>query len=72
MIFRDLYKVARCATWRVSVGKHVYEYGIFSKETENRPYITDIFSYVVVEILVPTEQTIFCKIKEKKECFPLK
>lgn len=66
MIFRDLYKIARCATWRVSVGKHVYEYGIFSKETENRPYITDIFPCEVLEISAPTEQTIFVKLRRKK------
>lgn len=66
MVFRDLYKISRCATWRVAIGKNVYEYGIFSKETENRPYITDIFPCEVIEILVPTEQTIFVKLRRKK------
>lgn len=66
MVFRDLYKIARCATWRVYIGKHVYEYGIFSKETENRPYITDIFPCEVLEILVPDEQIIFVKLRRKK------
>lgn len=66
MIFRDLYKLACCDLWRVSLGKNVYEYGIFSKETENRPYITDIFPCEVLEILVPTEQTIFVKLRRRK------
>ena len=66
MIFRDLYKVASCDIWRAAIGKNVYEYGIFSKETENRPYITDIFPYEVLEILVPEEQTIFVKLRRRK------
>ena len=66
MVFRDLYKIARCDTWRVSIGKNIYEYGIFTKETENRPYITDIFQNVVLEILVPEEQTIYVKLRRKK------
>lgn len=66
MLFRDLYKISRCNIWRVSIGKHVYEYGIFSKETENRPYITDFFPCKVTEISAPLEETIFVKLRRKK------
>ena len=66
MLLKELYQKVRCDIWKVAIGKSVYEYGVFSKKAENQPYITDIFSYEVLEILIPAEQTIFVKIRRKR------
>ena len=50
MIFRDIYRVMRCNILHVKVGKIKYEYGIFAKEIEGRPYITDLFLCEVLEV----------------------
>lgn len=69
MIFRDIYKVMRCNILRVKVGKIKYEYGIFAKETENRPYITDLFLCEVIEVKAVGEDDFYIKLKGKKKCF---
>lgn len=66
MKFRDLYRLTRCYMWRVKIGKNTYEYGIVSKETENRPYITDLFDCEVLEVAAVDEQIIFVKLRRKK------
>ena len=66
MLLKELYQKVRCDIWKVAIGKCAYEYGVFSKKAENQPYITDIFSYEVLEILIPAEQTIFVKLRRKK------
>lgn len=66
MLLKELYQKVRCDIWKIAIGKYVYEYGVFSKKSENQPYITDIFSYEVLEILIPAEQTIFVKLRRKK------
>lgn len=68
MIFRDIYKVIRCNILHVKVGKKKYEYGIFAKDTENRPYITDLFLYKVVEVKAVGEDEFYIKLKGKKKC----
>lgn len=66
MIFRDFYKVMRCNILHVKVGKTEYEYGIFAKETENRPHITELFSCEIIEISPIGEDEIFIKLKGRK------
>lgn len=68
MIFRDIYRVMRCNILHVKVGKKKYEYGIFSKDTENRPYITDLFSCEVLEVKAVGEDEFYIKLKGKKKC----
>ena len=68
MIFRDIYKVMRCDILHVKVGRIKYEYGIFATATENRPYITDLFLYNVVEVKAVGEDEFYIKLKGKKKC----
>lgn len=66
MKFRDLYRLTRCNLWRVKIGKTTYEYGIISKEVENRPYITDLFNCEVLEVAAVEEQIIYVKLRRRK------
>lgn len=68
MIFRDVYRVTRCNILHIKVGKTKYEYGIFAKETENRPHITDLFLCEVVEVKAAGEDEFYIKLKGKKKC----
>lgn len=66
MIFRDFYRIMRCNILYIKAGKTKYEYGIFAKETENRPYITDLFSCEIIEFRAIGEDEIFVKLKGRK------
>jgi hypothetical protein len=68
MIFRDIYKVMSCDILYVKVGKIKYEYGIFAKEIEGRPYITDLFLSEVLEVKAVGEDEFYIKLKGKKKC----
>lgn len=68
MLFRDIYKIMRCNILHVKVGKIKYEYGIFAKETEGRPHITDLFLCEVIEVKAVGEDDFYIKLKGKKKC----
>lgn len=67
MLFRELYGVLRYSVLVVKIGKKRFEYGIFSHEAENRPYITELFSREVLEVVGVDEQTIFVRLGVKKD-----